>query len=62
MPVVSLSDVSAILIVTEVVSIIAPNTTINIIGKSSEKTTEVGLRSMASRLAFATARDARNWL
>jgi hypothetical protein len=30
-----------------------PKTTINMIGKSSENTTEVGLRNMASRLALA---------
>jgi hypothetical protein len=35
-----------------------PKTTIKIIGKSSEKTTAVGLRNMASRLALEIANAA----
>jgi hypothetical protein len=40
----------------------APNTTIKMIGKRREKTTEVGLRSMASKLALAMASAALSWL
>src|SRR5882724_12401033 len=62
MPDVSQSDVNAIGTFTWLVSTIEPKTIIKIIGKRREKTTAVGLRNMASRLAFATAKDARNWL
>jgi len=39
-----------------------PNTTINMIGKRRENTTEIGLCSMALKLAFARADKARNRL
>jgi hypothetical protein len=41
--------------------IIEPNTVIKIIGNSSEKTMEVGLLSVASKLYFEIVKAAFNW-
>jgi hypothetical protein len=39
-----------------------PKTTMKMMGKRREKTTEVGLRIIASKLALEMAKAALNWL
>jgi hypothetical protein len=62
MPAVSLPAAIANLLTGALPGLIEPKTTIKMIGKSSEKTTEVGLRKVASRLYLEIVKAALNCL